>query len=202
MASQTRAQLEIGQDAVARLALADQVGRPQRCDGRGRHAEFIGSDRPGIQPLQVAERVVRLIRRAALDDGADRGSAFLRPNVGDRARGPSLHEFGIDDPLRFASLGKAGGMSIQEIARDCGERVDLPPLRLGPLAGFLDGRIDPLADQFEPAPRLLARAWSSVIAPSSPSARRVGFLGWSGKRAIRTKDRWPADVTRSASPGT
>ena len=70
-------------------------------------------------------------------------------------------------------------MAFEEIGRDRGERRHLPALRFGLLAGFLDLRIDPLADQLEPAARLLAgivERQRPVVA-ERPAGRVIGMRG-------------------------
>ena len=115
-----------------------------------------------------------LIGGPALDDRANRGRNLFGQDLGRRPGAPALHEFRIEDALDFLAPGELGRVAFEEIGRDRGERVHLPPLRLGLLACFLDLRVDPLADQLQPAARLLA----GIIEREGPvvaerAARRV-----------------------------
>ena len=93
-------------------------------------------------------------------------------------------------------------MACQELLCDLGKGSALAALARSPFAGLLNLGVDASLDQRQPLPGLLTCLLKGLLAGPRPGGRRVGFLGLSGKRPIKTKDRWPLSVTRKASPGT
>jgi hypothetical protein len=130
----------------------------------------MSADCPIEQAPDVAERVVRLVRRAAADDRADRAGDLFRMDVGNRPRSLPLDEFLLDDAVGFLALFQGRGVSLEEFLRDRTEGVLLLALGRGPLAR-------PISSSHR---RAFCRASSSEMAPHSPMSRRIGFFGLVG----------------------
>ena len=161
---------------------------PQARERRGCDAEFVGANGPAEHPASVAERVARLSRSAPLDDRADRRGGLLWQDVAGRAAAPALDELGLDDAPGLDGVGELRRFPVRYssaiLAMDaCCRRRSVARWRASSTLGSMPFPIS------SSQRRLFSRACSRVSSPTSPSARRVGFLGWSGYRVISTKFR-------------
>jgi hypothetical protein len=100
---------------------------------------------------------MRLIRRAAPNNCADRAGDLFGHYVGDRPGVPSPDEFLLDDTVSFSALFQCHPVPLKELPCDGAEGVPLLALCRGPLARRLDLGVDAPADQLQPSTRLLPR---------------------------------------------
>jgi hypothetical protein len=142
----------------------------------------MGADRPVVEPTDVAERIMGLVGRAALDDRTNRGGHLFRHDVRYGAGAPPSDEFAFHDSLRFGALFQTAGVTLEELRRDGREGVDLAPLRFGTFPRLLGLGVHAFLYQFEPASRLvpgLIEGHRAVVAERAASRvfRVAGISG-------------------------
>src|SRR5262249_46667499 len=150
-----RAEFGIAQNALADDALANQ--RPGREIGQWglRYSVFTGADGPAEQISEIGIGIMRLRRRATLDDGADSSRDVLRGNKLKRPVLPTLDELAFNDRPNFFRLRELGCMPVEKIGGNLAEDGVLPPLSLAPQSLFLHLGVDAFVDQREPGACLI-----------------------------------------------